>query len=458
MSKCTTWLAALALATAAACGDDSGLIGEPMPDAGEEIDAPPGVTIVNVPAGDISTDTTWTKDNVYVLGGYVFFTGGTLTIEAGTTIRGKNGSALTITKDAKIVARGTAAEPIVFTSSSATPMAGDWGGLVLLGKASINVAGGVEDVDGFASSYGDRIVFGGGASPDDDHDCGTLEYVRVEYAGFELSPGSELNGITLGGCGRQTVVDHVQSHMGLDDGIEVFGGTVDLRHVVISQPDDDGLDWDLGWRGTAQFLIVQQREGTGDKAFESDNHPSVYSSTPRSAPELWNVTLIGGDGPAAEKRQGGMHLRHGTAGKINNAIIAYFNGFAVDIDGSDSAALYGTALSIKHTYFVKSTNATAVWPDSFDVSSGDENDCQGGANTSCLDEATVIGQDPTNHVDVDVELGAPKNLTAPDFRPASGSPVLTGCGTPPAGFDTSATFCGAIGTTDWTAGWTKFPG
>ena len=454
MMKQIVWLAAAALATTAACKDNSGLTGDdqPEPDAAPQPDAPPGVTIVDVPAGGIATDTMWTKDNIYVLKGYVFMTGGTLTIEAGTQIRGDMGSALTITKDARIVAAGTAAEPIVFTSSSAAPVSGDWGGVVLLGKATINVTGGTNPIEGFPTSYGERIRYGG---TDDAHDCGTLRYVRIEYAGFELAPATELNGLTLGGCGTATEVDYVQSHLGLDDGVEVFGGTVNLQHIVITQPDDDGLDWDLGWTGKAQFVIVQQKPGLGDKGIEADNHPSVFTSSPRSAPEIWNMTLIGGDGPTADKRQGGMHLRRGTGGRINNTIIAYFNQFGVDVDGLDSAGQYGTGLQFANTYFMKSTNAAAVWPTNFDVSNGNENDCQT-PNTNCFDEATAIGAGATNHVDVDVMLGAPRNLAAPDFKPMAGSPVLAGCGTPPAGFDTTATFCGAIGATDWTAGWTRF--
>jgi len=459
MKKNMIWLAALGLATTAACKDDSGLTGDdgPEPDAAPMPDAPPGVTLVDVPAGDIATDTTWTKDKVYTLKGYVFVTGGTLTIQAGTVIKGDSGSALTITKDAKINAVGTAAEPIVFTSSAATPVSGDWGGVVLLGKAGINVTGGSNPIEGFATSFGERTRYGGGATPNDAHDCGKLKYARIEYAGFELAPGTELNGLTIGGCGSATEIDYVQSHLGLDDGIEVFGGTVNLKHLVISQPDDDALDWDLGWTGKVQFVIIQQKTGRGDKGFEADNHPSVFSSLPRSAPEIWNATLIGGDSPTTGKKQGGMHLRRGTAGKISNAIVAYWNQFAVDVDGLDSANQFGaSSLSVKHTYFVKST-AADLWPANFDVSGGNQNDCQT-PNTNCVDEALTIGGDATNHQNVDVMLTAPLDVVTPNFKPAAGSPALTGCGTPPTGLDTAATYCGAIGTTDWTMGWTRFPG
>lgn len=444
----------LALATSSslvACGSDSGLTGgddEPTPDAAPQPDTPPGVTVVRVPGGDLSGDIRWTANHIYVLEGYVFLTGGTLTIEPGTTIKGENGSALAITRDAKLEAVGTADQPIVFTSAQANPMPGDWGGVVLLGKAPINVVGGTNKVEGFPDSFGDRIVYGDPA-PSATHDCGKLAYARIEYAGFLLSPDNELNGLTLGGCGSATRVDHVQVHLGQDDGVEVFGGTVNLSHVVITQPDDDALDWDLGWTGKVQFVVVQQKLGRGDKAIEADSNKNDNDLAPRSAPEIWNATFIGSDGAASDP-QGGLHLRRGSAGKLANAIVAYFPSFAVDLDGSSTVGQFGTALTVKHTYFVKAAASTAVWPAGFDTgTNGTQND--GG-----FDEAAQIGGDATNHEGVDPQLTAAKDLAAPSWLPSAGSPVLGGCGTPPAGLDQSATFCGAMGTTDWTLGWTRY--
>jgi len=439
-----------------ACGG-SGLGGDddPMPDAdvGPDIDAPPGVTKVSVPAGDMA-GAHWTADHIYVLEGHVFITSGTHTIDPGVVVQGKNGSSLVITKEATLAATGTAAAPIVFTSAQATPASGDWGGVVLLGKAPINVVGGTNNVEGFATSYGDRIAYGG---TDTAHNCGTLKYARIEYAGFALAVDNELNGLTLGGCGTTSNIDYVQVHLGLDDGVEVFGGTVDLKHIIITQPDDDGLDWDRGWTGRAQFVIVQQKTGRGDKAIEADNNNNNNELTPRSAPEIWNMTLIGADGAASDP-QGGIHLRRGTAGKINNTIVAYFTRFAVDLDGASSVGQYGSNLTFAHTYFVKGTNASAEWPANFDVNSSNvQNDCTNGGAT-CFDEATELGGIATNHVGTDIMLTSPKDIAAPNWKPAAGSPVLTGCGTPPAGFDQSATFCGAVGNSDWTTGWTRFGG
>jgi hypothetical protein len=445
-------LLSLTFLATAACGGDSGLTGDdsPEPDTMQpDPDAPPGGEVIHIPEGDLAGDQLWEAKNTYILDGYVFVTSGTLTIEAGTQVKGVNGSALTITKDAKINAVGTSTAPIVFTSALATPTPGDWGGVVLLGKATINVTGGTNPIEGFPTSFGDRIVYGS-ATPDDAHDCGKLQFARIEYAGFLLAPGNELNGLTLGACGTATEIDSVQVHLGQDDGVEVFGGTVNLSHILISQPDDDALDWDLGWTGKAQFVIIQQKNGRGDKGIEADNHPSAFDNLPRSSPEIWNATLIGGDGPLADKKQGGIHLRRGTAGLISNAVVAFWNQFGADIDGAQSVAQFGAGLQIKNTYFVKSTGATAVWPAGFDVNNGTENDAG-------FDEVAMIGNDATNKIDLDVQLTDAKNITAPSFKPLASSPVLTGCGTPPVGLDQTATFCGAIGTVDWTLGWTAFP-
>jgi hypothetical protein len=447
-------MATCASTFAVGCGDSNSDAPSPDAQVAPKADANPTDPAggnVDVPGGDLSGDVLWKAKNTYILKGQVFFISGTLTIEPGTVIKGEPGSVLAITKSAKINAVGTDMKPIVFTSAGATPKSGDWGGVVLLGKAPINVTGGSNKVEGFPDTVGDKISYGGTEA---GHDCGKLKYARIEYAGFQLSPDNELNGLTLGGCGNATTVDYVQVHLGLDDGIEVFGGTTNLSHIVISQPDDDGLDWDLGWSGKIQFLVVQQRTGRGDRGIEADNNKNNNDALPRSSPEVWNATLIGGDGLATDK-QGGMHLRRGTAAKISNVVMTGFTSYAIDVDGAATVAQATSgALSISNTYFVKATNSD-LWPANFDVVSGKENDCDGtGAN--CFNEATVLGAG-TNKIGIDPMLAAPRNMTAPSWKPMAGAPVLTGCGTPSAGLDQTATFCGAIGPLDWTQGWTRFP-
>lgn len=416
------------------------------------VDAPITGGNVDVPAGDIAGDTTWLAKNTYILKGQVFFTSGTLTIEPGTVIKGDAGSVLTITKNAKLNAVGTVDKPIVFTSSAAVAKSGDWGGLVMLGSAPINVTGGSNKVEGFPDTVGTKTEYGGAVA---DSDCGKLKYARIEYAGFQLAVDNELNGLTLGGCGSATLVDYVQVHLGLDDGIEIFGGNTNISHIVITQPDDDALDWDLGWNGKAQFVVVQQKTGRGDKGIEADSNRNNNDALPRSMPEIWNATFIGGDGAITDK-QGGIHLRRGSGAKLNNMIVAYFSTFAIDIDGTSSVAQWPSGnLSVANTYFMKPALGE-LWPANFDVVANKENDCDT-TGTNCFNEATMLAGVTSNHMTSDPMLIAPKNITAPNWLPMAGSPVLTGCGTPPAGLDQTATFCGAMGATDWTTGWTRFP-
>ena len=134
---------------------------------------------------------------------------------------------------------------------------------------------------------------------DNAWNCGELQYVAHPVRRLHLGANNELNGLTLGGCGTQTKLSYIQVHRGLDDGIEFFGGTANMDHILVSGVDDDGLDWDFGWSGKVQFLIVHQAYGTGDKGFEADNFVDTESITPRSNPEIWNATMIGQTGLTA---------------------------------------------------------------------------------------------------------------------------------------------------------------
>jgi hypothetical protein len=384
----------------------------------------------------ITSNTTWTASNTYVLVDNIFVRNATLTIEPGTVVLGESGSSLVVSTTARLEAAGTADRPIVFTSRQEAPQPGDWGGVVLLGRAPINVAGGVDNIEGLPAGTG-GAEYGGN---DTGHDCGTLRYARIQYAGFELSPDNELNGLTVGGCGTGTELDYIQVHKGADDGIEFFGGTADLRHAIVTQPDDDGLDWDFGWTGKAQFLIVQQNSLVGNAGIEADNNKNNNDATPRSSPLLSNVTLIGShQAPGtAGKVQEGLVLRRGTAGRISNLILAYFTDTAIDVDGAVSAQLAAAGqLAVTSSIFF----GNGGWP---------SDDDDGG-----LDEESffVAG---SNRV-VDPQLAGALDLSAPRFAPAAGSPALVGGATPPAGLDQTATFVGAVGTNDWTRGWTAYP-
>jgi len=401
----------------------------------------------------ITADTTWTANNVYVLKDHIFVESGTLTIEAGTRIEGTGRSSLVVTTGGKLNAVGTKDKPIVFTAptDAGKRLPGAWGGVVMLGKAPINVSSGNAQIEGFPATQ-PGIVYGG---TDVAHDCGTLKYARIEFAGFKLTDNNELNGLTLGGCGTGTVVDYVQVHKGADDGVEMFGGTANLKHILVSQPDDDGLDWDTGYRGKVQFLIVQQNADVGNMAFESDNNASqAATAVPLSQPEVWNVTLIGSNAQpgTAGKLQGGMHLKNGTGGKINNVIIAHFTDLAVDVDKTSTVTRFDNGeLFIKNSIF---------W-DNKNVADGNTLGAETTDNDASFDEGSKLLEAATGNRIADPMLNAALNLETPDFQPKAGSPALNTTIGPAADvegfFDTHATFIGAIGTEDWTAGWTAFP-
>ncbi|MCG3172603.1 MAG: hypothetical protein GMKNLPBB_00757 [Myxococcota bacterium] len=415
-------------------------------DTGAPDTGPPPAEKIDVSA-DITGDTTWKGQNTYTLKKHIFVKGGALTIEAGAVILGDKGSSLVVTQNGRINAQGTKDKPIVFTSSqpAGKRAPGDWGGVVLLGKAPINITGGSNKVEGFPVTE-NETVYGG---TDAAHDCGTIQYARIEFAGFELAKDNELNGLTAAGCGSKTNIDYVQVHLGQDDGVEMFGGTANLKHIVITQPDDDGLDWDFGWTGKVQFLVIQQNKLVGNYGFESDNNAQNNDAAPRSMPVIWNATLVGSDAEPgkAGKEQGGMLLRRGTAGRFENFIITHFADFPINIaDESTTKQCDGTNLVLKNSILNDNGN-TNNWP-------ADKKDDDKG-----FDEGAYFKKAEFKNRFEDPMLTDAKNLTAPDFTPKAGGPAFTGGGTPPADgfFDDKATFVGAMGADDWTKGWTAYP-
>ena len=227
---------------------------------------------------------------------------GVLTIEAGVRVMAEAGATyLLVNRGSQLFAEGTATNPIVFTSrpnvegTTSLNSEGQWGGIVLAGRApqsSCQLTAPVtcgKTVEGTAAGYG-------GNTPSDN--SGRVRYVQVKYSGFVVGNNNELQGLTLGGVGSGTTIDHIQVYNSSDDGIEIFGGNVNLRHIVINGADDDGLDTDEGWRGGAQFGIVTQRAaGTGSRSagFEFSSFPGSEPLATRyvSRPFISNWTLVG---------------------------------------------------------------------------------------------------------------------------------------------------------------------
>jgi hypothetical protein len=397
----------------------------------------------------ITEDTKWRAGKTYVLQNPIFVEGGaTLTIEPGVTVRGRPGSALIVTRDARIFARGTRDAPIVMTSaeSEGQRAAGDWGGLVLLGRAPLNV--GESQLEGVAATD-DRGHFGGS---DAQHNCGVLEYVRIEFAGFELARNVELNGLTLGGCGEATVVRHVQVHRGLDDGIEVFGGNVHLSRVLVTGPDDDGLDWDLGWRGRAQFVIVQMYPNIGDSAIEADNLASDHDASPRSAPQIANATLLADR--ASRRSHRAMTLRRGSAGDFRNFLISGFNDETIDLRDEGVGELVASRALQFAAIGVHDSGPTVDSP--FPDEQGEADDDAGFSERAYFLESGRA--QPLARSGLSLDAGSTR---APDFVPREPPPKATAAALPQGEFwDEGASFLGAIDPVlkqDWTLGWAAYP-
>jgi hypothetical protein len=460
--KQTLWTLSLAALTSlAACGgddmppaDDDDTV---QPDAAPGPDAPPGHEDIRVD-NDITEDTTWTANNTYILPRlkYVFVQpGATLTIEPGTRIEGEQGSVLVVTRGARIEAVGTVDHPIVMTSRSPnTP--GFWGGLLIMGAAPINnnVNSTPPSTEATFEAFTSSIPEGkfGGTNAADD--SGTLKYVRIEFAGFNFVADREFNNLTLAGVGSGTEIDYVQTHGGTDDGVELFGGTVGIKHIVISQNGDDGLDTDNGWQGNGQFIVVQNVNPQGSleasNGMESDNHGTAasYEAAPRTLPTISNLTVIGNHGyTEPPNRHFASVFRRGTGGHYHNVIIMDFAQGIEFRDAATQASLDAGNLSFENSYFFDNGADGTSLP--APQSSGD------------IVEATYLDAAGANNSRVtDPMLPTERNsLTAPSWKPADASPALSANATPPDGafFDTTATFIGAVGAEDWTAGWTAYP-
>lgn len=398
----------------------------------------------------VLSDTLWTADTRWRLTEVVYVEAGAkLVIEPGTTVVGDAGAALVVTRDSRLEARGREDDPVVFTSSlpAGERYAGAWGGVVLLGGAPVNLADArIEGVDEDET----RGDFGGS---DPEANCGVLEHVRIEFAGYEAYLDNELNGLTLGGCGSSTIVRAVQVHRTLDDGVEMFGGTVDLREVLVTQPGDDGLDWDMGWTGRAQFVIVQEPTDAGDNGIEADNYEEAMDALPRSSPVLSNVTLIGA-GPV-ETAQRGYLLRHGTAGELLNFLVWGYNLEAADLrDAETIQQVTDGALDVRGALFANIGADGQSW---FTDETEDDDD-EGFDEAAWFEEAARaarFGEDP-------MLPAAALDLQAPDFIPAGESPAGDGGVAIPQGefWEQGADYLGAVrpgSGAGWWEGWAAFP-
>ncbi len=427
----------------------------------------------------ITADATWDCTNVYVLTDVIFVGSGDLeaapvelSIPPGTVVMGEKGDllagelpgALIVTRTGRLDAAGTLEQPIVFTSleEPGARAPGDWGGVALLGRAPNNTSTGEGALEGLPSGE-TRGTYG---VPTDDQDptwnCGTLRYARIEFAGFELAATKELNGLTVGSCGTGTELSYIQVHRGSDDGVEFFGGNVDVDHLVVTGADDDSIDWDEGFQGRLQFVVIQQWADDPDNGFESDNDGSTPTATPISSPRIFNLTMLGNNESNSDL---GMHLRAGTHGFVANAIVAGFGKGTIDVETIESAT---AATNTPPELTVQNSILVGVPGVLFPAGPDDGPDGD-------LSESTVFQAEPLmNRTFADWPsamamnlLPDPFNTETPSWVPVAESPAAAMAATPseadgetrPAFFDDTATYVGAFapGGDDWTQGWTAYP-
>jgi hypothetical protein len=413
-------------------------------------------------SGDITSDTKWYAQAKYLLSGYVYVkNNAVLTIEPGTVIKGVSNSKATliIERGSKIMAAGTLDKPIVFTSDKPAGQraTGDWGGLVMCGKARTNKHDDGEGVGiaegGIGSKYG---------GTDDNDNSGVLQYVRIEFPGIPLSStaNSEINGLTLYSVGKATVMDHIQVSYSGDDSFEWFGGSVNMKYLVALGGLDDGFDTDNGFSGKIQFgLIIQdplKSDQSGSNAFESDNDADGSLLTPVTSPVFSNVTVFGplavtATLPAETKHEKALHLRRGTMTSIYNSVLVGFPQ-GLSIDGQkgnsptradqDELQIENTILAGMTVNYVEKTGTVAV------------------PYTVAQHQAyfTATARNNADNLTIADIIGSGFiSLTSPALLPAAGSSLLTGASFTNSRltdtFFTPTTFRGAFGTENWTSGW-----
>lgn len=438
-------------------------------------------------AGSIARDTTWTNDKAYRLADAVFVEPGvTLTIEAGTTVLGAVGLAegkkpVLVARagsggkpSGRLVAVGLPNRPIVFTSEKkpGERAIGDWGGVILLGQAHVNVPGGVLKAEGLLP---DQFMGCGPNQPPpsgdpadcsvEDDDSGHLEYVRIEYGGFPISPDNEVNGLSLFATGSKTKLNHIQVKFNDDDGFEWFGGTSSLKYGLVTFVSDDYFDYSYGWRGQGQFWVALSSPdiANSENGFEVDNSEAgvgAFEDTPRTMPTISNATLVGKGDPGAGGKAGtGFLLRRGAGTRLYNFIVQGFTKGGFDVDDAASCdmlavqpdGLPGTILD--HGIFYDNVARTGSPPVDRDTPWVTDSDEPLRGDPACSSEAVVRSGANTliSPANPPTRLTKPYDLLNPDFRPVNDALANVLDPTTLGSFFEPATFRGGVAPdVDWT--------
>lgn len=419
-------------------------------------------------SSNITSDFTLTNDKVWLLKNKVYVTNGAkLTIQPGTIIRGDKSTAGTIiiSRGSKIYAWGTQKNPIVFTSNFDQGLRnpGDWGGLIILGNATMNqtvpqvVEGGLDETLG---------AYGG---TNDDDNSGIIQYVRIEFAGFPFAPDKEINGLTLGAVGKNTVIDHVQASYTNDDSFEWFGGAVDARFLVAFAGTDDDFDTDFGFHGSVQFGLAlrdpqysDQCTCSSSEGFESDNDGSGTDATPFTSAKFANITVLGplrGNIAAVvnSKNQRALRIRRNSALSIYNSVFTDWpKGLLLDGDKTAQKAKDGI-LEFKGNVIAGVASAPVATNAATTII----------ANQAALDAWYTAGGNSKEATSANLFTNPfPGDINTPgDFRPKAGSSLLTAgvdlfqVQTFDANSPKTTDFVGAFAPAPkpmWTEGWTNY--
>lgn len=422
-------------------------------------------------SGELSANTTWTSDKIWRLNGLVkVMDGATLNIEPGTLIIGAKDSkgTLLINRGGKIIADGTANAPIVFTSESevGNRVPGDWGGIVICGRAPNNQGASVE----LEGDYG--ALYGGNVSNDNS---GVLRYVRIEFAGNAIQANKETNSLTLASVGNATVIEHVQCSYGFDDSFEFFGGTVNAKYLVSYRTKDDDFDMDFGHNGFIQFAIAIRDANLGDASysngFEIDNDGAGTVSTPYTQTVFSNVSIIGpkytADNVVLPHLQNAAQFRKNSMPCLYNSFLTGFPTglFIDDTKPGVSQHALNEELQIRNVILAGVENwGNNNWGGSINNSNSplkqvNANVASGFEVNTWYNTSTYNNQILNTWQDAGIDQSLYTTLN-PKVTPNTGSILLTAArwdNTPKAGsFFEKVEFAGAIGTVDWTLGWCQW--
>ncbi|MEL6987350.1 MAG: T9SS type A sorting domain-containing protein, partial [Bacteroidota bacterium] len=413
----------------------------------------------------------WTSDTEYIIDGYVFLEeDGKLNIERGTVIRGKavptniddNASALIIGRGAQICAIGNENNPIIFTAEDddlntsddlTAQDRGEWGGLIILGAAPINNEGGETNIEGIPSDN-DKAKYGG---TDVDDNSGELRYVSVRHGGAVLQANDEINGITLGGVGKGTKINYVEVFANDDDGIEWFGGTVDVKNAVVAFCKDDAMDTDDGWNGRVQFGFVLQGDDSADNGGEHDGGGAATLDN-FGAPVFVNCTYIGSgqenNGKDGLKNGHALHFKEKAGGGYYNSIFTDYANHAIEVEDIPSAEGFDAYENLQNG---RLTVANNYWWN-FGVGGNDINGfikiTSGGDDVDASDLIAHL-VDQGNQI-ADPQLGGISRVPngGLDPRLSADSPARTGAADVGDDWFEKVDYHGAFGNENWATGWT----